>query len=170
MIQEDSPIFAKTFTDIDGKRHSATIPRGKMHLDGWRRILNRKSEVGNPYFVELIEKLEQPFVSAVRDLDGSKPVFERKRLVLVGDALAQCRPHASGSTSQAAMQAMELGKVREGKLPFEEWEKNFIEGVTNAQTYSLAMAEYLFTGKPPDATKPTVGQDSLQNSESKAIV
>ncbi|KAF2785511.1 FAD/NAD(P)-binding domain-containing protein [Melanomma pulvis-pyrius CBS 109.77] len=157
---EDSSDFHEIMTDVDGRKHFTTIPRGRMQPKVWRSILDRKSVVSNPHFVELLEKTKEPFVSAIRDFPGSKAVFCDGKLLLVGDALALCRPHGGGSTSQAAFQALELGKVWEGARALDLWEKDCLEGASKAQTISLAMGEFFFAGKAPTVVRNTVESDS----------
>ena len=45
----------------------------------------------------------------------------------MGDAFTAFRPHASQSTNQAARSALLLGKVMEGKISMEEWERSTAE-------------------------------------------
>ena len=150
MIPEDSQAFKDTFTDVEGRKHSSTIPRGKMQPKVWRDLLERRfGDIANPHFIELFEETHEPFVSAIRDFPASKAVFWDGKVILVGDAFALCRPHAGGSTSQAAFQAIELAKVWEGISTAEQWEKECIASAAKAQALSLAMAEFFFTGKPP---------------------
>lgn len=164
MLPEDSTDFLEAMTDTNGRKHSTTVPRGMMQPKIWRRVLEQKraTTVSNPYFIELFEKTEEPFISAIRDFPGSKGVFYDGKLFLLGDALAQCRPHAGGSTSQAAIQARGLVQIWEGTLTPEQWEKNCLESAAKAQAYSLGMGEFFFTGKAPDTVRSTVEASKLQ--------
>ncbi len=160
MLPEDSPQFTKTFTDIDGKRHNTTIPRGKMQPKVWERVLDHRKLVGNPYFIELMEKIEEPFVSAIRDFEGSKAAFYDGKLLLAGDALTLCRPHGGASTNEAALQAQLLVKVWKGEMTIEEWEKMCFESAAKAAQFSLAMAQFFWTGEVTSVSRTTVERES----------
>jgi 2-polyprenyl-6-methoxyphenol hydroxylase-like FAD-dependent oxidoreductase len=152
-LSEASPQFTETFTDIDGKRHSTTIPKGKISSAVWQRLLERKASVSNSHFVELMENIAEPFVTAIRDRKGSKAAFYDGRLFLTGDALALCRPHSGSSTSQAAFQAQELLKVMKGEITPQEWEETCFREAAKAAKYSLAMAQFFCTGKITSDTR-----------------
>jgi flavin-dependent dehydrogenase len=160
MLPKDSPQFDETLTDVDGKKHNTTIPRGKIQPKVWQRLLDRQYSLSNPYFVELMEKINEPFVSAIRDFEGSKAVFFDGKLLLAGDALAQCRPHGGGSTSQAALQAGLLAKVWNGEMTLEEWEETCLQSAAKAAQYSLAMAQFFWNGKVTAVMKTTVESGS----------
>lgn len=53
MLEEDSDDFRKTFTDVDGKKHFTTIPRGKMHPEVWAKKQKSGAELSTP-FAELL--------------------------------------------------------------------------------------------------------------------
>jgi len=150
VIPEDSQEFNDTMTDADGKKHFTTIPRGKMQPKVWNGILNKIKNMPNPYFNELLERTEEPFVSAIRDFPGEKSVFYDGKLLLVGDAFSLCRTHAGMSTSQAAFQALGLAKVFEGAMALEKWEEECLEGARKAQAASMQMANYYFSWNRTD--------------------
>ncbi|KAF2449696.1 hypothetical protein P171DRAFT_517362 [Karstenula rhodostoma CBS 690.94] len=81
-LPEGSPEFEQTMTDVDGKIHNTTVPRGKIIPEVWRHLLDRNSTAGNPTFIELVGKIREPFVSAIRDFQGSKAVFLHGKLLL----------------------------------------------------------------------------------------
>jgi 2-polyprenyl-6-methoxyphenol hydroxylase-like FAD-dependent oxidoreductase len=99
--------------------------------------------------MELMEKIEQPFVSAIRDFKGTKSVFYDGKLLLAGDAFTVCRPHGAGSTSQAAFQVQTLIKVLDGEMTLEQWEETCLEAAAKAAQYSMGMARFFWTGKVP---------------------
>jgi 2-polyprenyl-6-methoxyphenol hydroxylase-like FAD-dependent oxidoreductase len=148
-IAEDSPTFVETFTDIEGKKHFSTIPRGRIQPQVWQRVLGRKDTVSNPHFIDLLSHTSEPFVSAVRDFPGTKSIFHGGKILLVGDAFALCRPHAGGSTSQAAFQALELRKLLEGQMDFNEWERICVEAAAKESMKSLGAAQFFFSGEMP---------------------
>lgn len=145
-LPEDSPEFQETMTDINGIRHRSTVPRGKMQPQVWKRLLARNARSGNYAFGELIEKIEEPFVSAIHDFQGEKAVFLGGKLLLVGDAFNLCRPHGGGSTNLAAFQVQELVKCWGGEMSLMEWEKRCVESTAKAAEFSLKMAQFFWHG------------------------
>jgi flavin-dependent dehydrogenase len=155
-IREDSSAFAETFTDTDGKKHYSTVPRGKIQPQVWRGVRDREDVVENPHFIDLLKHTNEPFVSAIRDSPGSRSVFFGGKVLFVGDAFALCRPHAGGSTSQAAFQALELRKVVEGQMEMKTWEKTCLESAANELERSLGAAKFFFGGEMPKFVKDIV--------------
>jgi flavin-dependent dehydrogenase len=157
-IPEDSSDFKETFTDVDGKSHLTTIPRGKIDPKVWQRVSSRGTKPGNPQFAELIRSITEPLVSAIRDFPGSKSVFCDGKVLLVGDAFSLCRPHTGGSTSQAAFQALELIKVLDSTLALEQWEKACVESAAAERARSLGAAGFFFGGEMPQFVKDMMAQ------------
>ena len=85
-------------TDTDGHRHRTTLPKGKMRPEVWERQLNHIRRIFPPLLVELPEKIKEPFVSIISDISSKRAAFFNGRLLLVGDALAQLRPHIGQGT------------------------------------------------------------------------
>lgn len=148
MVDEDSAEFREIFTDISGKRHSTTIPRGKMRPQVWAKKRNNGTALSAP-FAELVEKTEDPFVSAIREAPASNSVFYDGKLLLVGDAFSLFRPHVGASTNQAAVQALGLADVFQGKSNLADWEKSSLEYARRTSAISVAYGESFFTGKFP---------------------
>ena len=148
MLEESSQDFIDIFTDSSGMRHLSTIPRGNIQPKVWAK----KRESGaalNAAFAELVDKTSDPFVSAIRDLPAVGSVFYDGKLLLVGDAFALFRPHVGMSTNQAAMQALGLADVFQGKVNLEEWERSSLSYAKKTSARSIAFGEFSFTGKVP---------------------
>ena len=160
MLEETSPEFEKTLTDKFGTRHLTTIPRGKVDPEIWGQTLERSRKL-NAVYAELIQKTTDPFVSAIRDSPAQQCVTYDGKLLLVGDAFAQHRPHAGMATNQAAYQALELGKVLEGKKSLQDWESNSIAFSKRARAVTLGIGEYFFSGQVPPVLSATLGPDTL---------
>ncbi len=160
MLEETSPEFEKTLTDKFGTRHSTTIARGEVHPEIWTQTLEKSRKL-SPVYAELIEKTTDPFVSAIRDSPAQQCVTYDGRLLLVGDAFAQHRPHAGMGTNQAAYQALQLGEVLEEKGSLKEWESNSIAFSKKASAITLGIGEYFFSGQVPPVLKATLGPDTL---------
>jgi 2-polyprenyl-6-methoxyphenol hydroxylase-like FAD-dependent oxidoreductase len=134
-------------TDVEGKTHRTTVPRGKLQYKVWKRLLARKAAIANPFFIELIGKIQEPFVSAISDFQGSRAVFHDGKVLLAGDAFNLCRPHGGGSTSQAAFQVEQLVKCWCGEMTLSEWEQKCVESAANAAQFSLKMAQVFWYKK-----------------------
>ncbi|KAF2030738.1 hypothetical protein EK21DRAFT_111611 [Setomelanomma holmii] len=161
-IPTDSTEFNATFTDVDGKEHFTTIPRGKIRSEVWQRVLDRKDAVSNPHFIELLERTKEPFVSAIRDLAGTRSIFYNGKVLLVGDAFALCQPHAGGSTSQAAYQALELKKALKGETTLPDWEQTCLRGAAAELQRSIGAAKFLFGGEIPKFIEKMVAKSEGQ--------
>ncbi|KAH6679076.1 hypothetical protein B0J14DRAFT_624339 [Halenospora varia] len=157
-IDEKSEEFQEIFTDIDGKKHSTTIPRGKMQTNVWAKKLQSATSLSTP-FTELLQKTADPFVSAIRECSAPNAVFHDGKLLLVGDAFALFRPHVGSSTNQAAMQAMGLADLFLGKQTTEEWEKTSVEYARKTGALSKAFGEYCFTWKVPGSLGGAIKPD-----------
>jgi 2-polyprenyl-6-methoxyphenol hydroxylase-like FAD-dependent oxidoreductase len=168
----DPQQLTETLTDVNGKVHQTTVPRGKISPAVWQRVVGRKTSVMNPHFIDLMESIEEPFVSAIGDFQGHKSLFYNNKLMLVGDAFALCRPHGGGSTSQAAFQAQKLMQCLRSELTIEQWEEICLDSAEKAARFSLAMADFFWNGKVSqsvsDATlsKPNAG-DQVEPGNSK---
>ncbi len=95
-------------TDVSGEVHQWTNQHPSDEL-----IQNQKSyakKILPPQFAELVELTERPFIQAITDVLSPQTVFYDGRVLLLGDAVAGCRPHTVASTSQAAFHALELDK------------------------------------------------------------
>jgi flavin-dependent dehydrogenase len=156
-LSPDSPQLEETLTDVNGEVHQTTVPRGKISPKVWQRVIDRKTSVVNPYFIDLMESIKEPFVSAISDFQGQKSLYYNNKVLLVGDALALCRPHGGGSTSQAAIQAQALLQSLRGEITINQWEKTCLESAEKAARFSLAMADFFWNGKvvqtPSKATR-----------------
>jgi 2-polyprenyl-6-methoxyphenol hydroxylase-like FAD-dependent oxidoreductase len=137
-------------TDTDGKTHRNAIPRGKIQPQVWREASTRVKQQACPFYAELLDKTSQLYVSAVRDLPNTKAVFCNGKVVLAGDAMSQCRPHAGGATNEHAFQAMELARVLRGEAALGDWEVLCLESAARATEVAIA------TGKRfmPEGTIP----------------
>jgi hypothetical protein len=92
-------------TDIDGHRHLNTLPRGKINPEKWNQQKVLAGKTLPVPFVKMTQKTAHPFISAINDLDIGKPSFLDGKLLFVGDALTNFRPHVASSTRQAAVDA-----------------------------------------------------------------
>jgi hypothetical protein len=160
MFPADSDDFQEIFTDTNGQKHFTTIPRGKMQRKVWDKISDHGQSVLSPPFAELLRHTVGPFVSAIRDCLSSKAVHYGGKLILVGDAMVQCRPHTAISTNQAAQQALGLESVYRGKTGLDEWEEEALEIAKKNYAFSIAFGEFCFTGKIPESVRSVVERET----------
>lgn len=156
-LPSTSPYFAAAMTDIDGRQHATTVPRGKVDPKIWQKILAQGKADLNHDFADLLSNTAEPFVSAIRDFSGRRAVFYEGRVVLVGDALALCRPHSGTSTSLAAAQCLLLARVLGGDLGLGAWEGACLDSIERAQRGSLVMGGFYFGGEVPPVVRDGVG-------------
>jgi hypothetical protein len=109
-------------TDINGKMHYGTVPRGLINPDVWERKRAFGMSKFPPCIAALVEHTPSPFVTKIYDTASTKAVFFGNKLFIVGDALVAFRPHIALSTNQAAHHCQLLEKVMDGKMPPREWE------------------------------------------------
>ncbi|KAF1950025.1 FAD/NAD(P)-binding domain-containing protein [Byssothecium circinans] len=148
-FEENTDKFKRTFTDKDGALHSTTIPRGRMDPHVWEARQKLANSVLSPPFNELLQKTEDPFISAIRDSIVVDPSSPDRRILLTGDAVCLFRPHMGLSTNQAAKQALKLDDVLRGKTDWAEWEEGVKGYAEEISAMSVAYGEFHFTGKMP---------------------
>jgi 2-polyprenyl-6-methoxyphenol hydroxylase-like FAD-dependent oxidoreductase len=149
-LDEASQEFRDTFTDITGKKHPTTIPRGKVDPEVWAKRQTSGATLSVP-FAELIQKTSGPFVSAIRESITPQAVAHDGKLLLVGDAFCLFRPHTGSSTNQAARQALELAEVYQGNMTLDDWQASSIGHARMTGAISKAFGEYCFTGQIPQS-------------------
>ncbi|KAI9669826.1 MAG: hypothetical protein M1817_004567 [Caeruleum heppii] len=138
---EGSPEFEELMTDTDGQRHRITLPSGKMREAVWSKQKAHAAEVLPAPFADLVSKTTRPFVQTITDVIAPKAAYMEGKVLLVGDALAGFRPHIASSTNQAALNAMLLGQVMEGRLTMAEWEKQCLEYARAVSAQGIAMED-----------------------------
>jgi hypothetical protein len=66
MLNESSKYCEEVFTDIFGKKYATTITRGQVQPKVWAKQCIKVVSLSAP-FAELLEKTQDPFVSAIRE-------------------------------------------------------------------------------------------------------
>ncbi|KAI1389498.1 uncharacterized protein F4822DRAFT_398563 [Hypoxylon trugodes] len=111
----------------DGRRHRYTVPAGHVKPEVWSaRVEDARRLCLPPPWLEVIAKIDQPFIQVISEYYSPRAVFEDGRVLLVGDALSLFRPHTGLSGSQAAFHSMQIVDYINGKLTIEEWEKEVL--------------------------------------------
>lgn len=109
------------FTDVTGKLHNNTIPRGFVRPDIWEQCRGELLPCISGPFRELLQKTSNPFVTKIRDAISTTASFYDGKVVLVGDAFTTLRPHLGAATEQSAFHSNTLEEVYQGKKTPEEW-------------------------------------------------
>ncbi|KAK7708884.1 hypothetical protein SLS63_013366 [Diaporthe eres] len=108
---------------IDGHRHHNIVPAGNVREDVWDSYLERAARVPfPPPLLEIITKIQQPFIQVITDHCSRSAAFEGGRVLLVGDALSLFRPHTAFSSTQAAFHALMIEDYLGGKISLRDWE------------------------------------------------
>ncbi|ORY18936.1 hypothetical protein BCR34DRAFT_595771 [Clohesyomyces aquaticus] len=135
---------SETMTDIHGKLHYGTVPRGLVRPEIWRKQRERALQVSKmpACIATLIENTPSPFLTKIYDTASSKAVFFGEKLFLAGDALVAFRPHIALSTNQAAYHSELLEKVVEGKMTPKEWERAVLRYGYSNRMFSVLVGTF----------------------------
>lgn len=109
---------------IDGHRHRVTVPAGRIRTEIWdaRVKAARDEELLAAPFLEVVEKIERPFLQVITETDPPpNAAFEDGRLLLVGEALCQLRPHTGFSSAQAAFHSLCVDEYVRERMTLEEF-------------------------------------------------
>lgn len=136
-------------TDVDGRTHYGTLPPGRMRPEIWQRQHAKGAPLVKdaPAIKELLDQIDLPFVTAVSDGETPHAVLgDRRRILLVGDALCLLRPHVARSTNQAAQQCLALEKVLRGQLDLDGWEHEVLQYAHVTRCLSAALGDWFLKG------------------------
>jgi 2-polyprenyl-6-methoxyphenol hydroxylase-like FAD-dependent oxidoreductase len=113
---------------VDGHRHRYTVPAGRIREHIWKaKIEDARSAPFPEPFLELVTKIEKPFVQAITETDvPPRAALEDGRVLLVGDALCQYRPHTALSATQAAFDSLLVAEHLRGAISLAEWEEKVL--------------------------------------------
>lgn len=101
-LPEGSAEYTEVMTDVNGKIHSGTVPRGLIRSAPWENLRSIGSSKCPPGIVAMLEKTKSPFVTKVYDVTSTKASFHEGKVFLVGDAPFTLRPNVGMSTTHAA--------------------------------------------------------------------
>lgn len=109
--------------NADGHRHRFFVPKGHVRDSVWKARLLRTEELELPEpFKEVASKIHEPFIQMISDYCPSRAAFEDGKVLIIGDALSQFRPHAALSVAQAAAHATAVEDYVSGKISLQDWE------------------------------------------------
>ena len=133
----ESEEFRNLMTDVEGKKHTFSLPKGSMREEIWHGQLNLARQVLDRECAEHLHRSETPFVQAITHLSTPRAVYADGRILLVGDAFATLRPLSGQGTNQAAKGALAMKSVLQGRLSWHEWEEACIKNAEAAHNFGL---------------------------------
>lgn len=108
---------------IDGHRHRSTVPAGRVRDTVWAaRLEHARSEPLPSALLEIITKIQSPFIQVITDYYSTRGAFENGQVLLIGDALTLVRPHAGLSSAKSAFHALAIEDYACGRISLAEWE------------------------------------------------
>jgi hypothetical protein len=125
---------------VDGHRHYNLVPSGRVREDIWAaRIEEAKRIPLADAFLEVMLKIERPFIQVITEFISPKASFEDGKVLLVADGLCLYRPHTAFSGTQAAFNALRVEELVEGKITLQDWEEQVLlyARIHSAQTTAL---------------------------------
>ncbi|KAI0186367.1 hypothetical protein EV127DRAFT_172519 [Xylaria flabelliformis] len=112
---------------IDGHRHRNTVPAGRVKESAWEaRLKHARAVPLPPAMLEIVEKIQEPFIQVISDFFSPKGAFENGQVLLMGDALTLVRPHAGLSSAKSAFHSRAIEDFVRGKLSIQEWETSVL--------------------------------------------
>jgi 2-polyprenyl-6-methoxyphenol hydroxylase-like FAD-dependent oxidoreductase len=97
------------FTDARGVHYGVSIPPPAIRGDLIATLRDRARACFAPAVAEVVQRVSQPLLQAITDLEAPKLIFGR--VVLMGDAAFVARPHVAGGITKAALDARRLAEV-----------------------------------------------------------
>ena len=145
-MSDPSPELTEVLTDIDGRTHSNTVPAGLVRPEVWKQHLAARVDQMSAPVSNLISSTERVFVTKVNDALCDQAVFCDGKVVLVGDALSTFRPHLAVATEQGAKHCLGLGRVWNGEISLQEWEKEAMAHGTKTWSVSRVLGTWFIRG------------------------
>ena len=143
---KDTPDYNDNMTDVDGYKHSNTLPIGKTRSETWAKQKVHANEVLTPPFLELVNKTAEPFMSTVNDCAAIKAIFFDAKVLLVGEALTLLRPHTGMSLNHVAVRCLLLEDVLKGSISMAQWEKEVLRYAEKEKLLSVCIGTYYQSG------------------------
>ena len=147
--EDGSAELDELMTDVNGKRHPVTLPVGTMQPQIWDKQKEYAAKTLPPQFAEAISKTQQPFIQAITDVISPSNSYMNGKVLLVGDALAGFRPHTAASTSQAAYDALMLGRWMSGESDREDYNSSVLDYARKLQEHGVMLGERSQFGRHP---------------------
>lgn len=107
--------LAHTFTDLDGRTHAFSLPRGGLSSDRLEALRVDALQMLPPQFAQWSRRSQAP----IRGIfDYESPRMTGRSVVLIGDAAFVARPHTAMGVSKAAGDVMALSDSPSPRLTF----------------------------------------------------
>lgn len=103
---EEESELGELLTDVTGHRHELSIPPPLIRPAVIAAMREAARRLLPPQLAAVLERLEQPFLQPIYDLES--PVMAFGQVALVGDAAFLIRPHVGGGIAKAAADAAVL--------------------------------------------------------------
>jgi 2-polyprenyl-6-methoxyphenol hydroxylase-like FAD-dependent oxidoreductase len=100
-------------TDSEGQRHELSIPPPLIRQGVVEAMRAAARRLLPPALVGVVERLGQPFLQPIYDLES--PAMAFGRVALIGDAAFVVRPHVGGGIAKAAADAAVLAAALEAE-------------------------------------------------------
>ena len=141
------------FTDATGRNHGITIPPPLIRQELIAEMKVHAIEVLPPAISSLVQKVPQPLLQAISDMESPRMTFGR--VALLGDAAFVVRPHVAGGAGKAAMDAQALadalkdGAIDAALAKYEERQLDFGARIVRHSRYLGADLEGRPTERDP---------------------
>jgi 2-polyprenyl-6-methoxyphenol hydroxylase-like FAD-dependent oxidoreductase len=103
---QDESELVELLTDRTGHRHALSIPPPLIREAVIEDMRLAAKRLLPPQLVGMVERVEQPFLQPIYDLES--PAMAFGRVALIGDAAFLIRPHVGGGIAKAAADAAVL--------------------------------------------------------------
>jgi 2-polyprenyl-6-methoxyphenol hydroxylase-like FAD-dependent oxidoreductase len=100
---EEASELGELLTDVAGHRHELSIPPPLIRPAVIAAMREAARHLLPPQLAAVMERLEQPFLQPIYDLES--PVMAFGQVALIGDAAFLIRPHVGGGIAKAAADA-----------------------------------------------------------------
>ncbi|KAI0195005.1 FAD binding domain-containing protein [Astrocystis sublimbata] len=118
---ESGHIEPAIFTDVNGKLHPNTVPRGLVNPNVWVAQTARYLPQMTAPLADVISKTPKPFITKVGEAQCRAGSFYDGHLMLIGDAFTGFRSHLGMASEQAARHCLAVEKVMNGHLSHEQY-------------------------------------------------
>jgi hypothetical protein len=121
---ESSLDLKDIMTDIYRSEHRTIVTPDLLQPCVWQRHLDRAAKDIPLWLEPLLRQCKTPLVTKVTYSDNTRSSFYGGKLLLVGEAFYQIRPHLGASADLAAMQARWMGDMlRSKRFGPQHWEQ-----------------------------------------------
>ena len=105
----DADVLKEMCVDETGRQHEYSVPPPLIRKDLVAEMRADAARIMPPVFLDVINKIAQPFFTPIYDF--ASPSFVFGRAVLVGDAASSARPHMGFGVAKAGGDALALAQA-----------------------------------------------------------